>query len=222
MLRSDARENLDRILGAARQVFAEQGLDAKLADVAARAGVGVGTVYRRFENKDALIAALFDSRLEVVVEKSRAALEFEDPLEGLVWFLDVSTQLMADDRALRDLAVGGPATPHAHLSQATLDRVEKLRYEVHEHVQRLVARGQAAGVVRDDLDATDIGLLSSTLQAAVDPGADSEPDVWRRVLGLVVDGLRTDGVRTPLAPRPLTEPQLSAVMRRVKSPADPK
>ena len=214
MLRSDAQANLDRILIAARAVFAERGLDAKLADVAARAGVGVGTVYRRFENKEALIATLFDTRLLAVVAEARAALEYDDPFDGLVHFLEVSTRMMAGDRALRELVrVGGrppsPATS-AHHGDELRTRITEMQTQVRELTAELVARAKAAGSLRPDVEGTDLGLISYTVQSAVDFGAGD--DVWRRVLGLLVDGLRIDGERARLVPPALTDDELSVAL----------
>ncbi|NLU84826.1 TetR/AcrR family transcriptional regulator [Rhodococcus sp. HNM0569] len=220
MLRSDAQANLDRILAAARKVFAERGLDAKLADVAAEAGVGVGTVYRRFASKEELVATLFDARLEDVVAEARTALEFARPLDGIVHFLAVTTQMMADDRALRDLLAAGrtsSAHGHLHLPDEMIRRVEALDEEVHELTGRLVEHAKADGSVRRDFSSTDLGVLSFTIQAAVDFGTDVSPEVWRRVFGMLIDGIRADGQRTPLESPALTQPQLARALRRKES-----
>lgn len=102
-LRSDAKANLERILNSAREVFAAQGLDATLADVAKHAGVGVGTVYRRFASKDELIQALFDTRCSEIETIAATAREMPDAWEGLVYFLDVISLRMADNRGFGDL-----------------------------------------------------------------------------------------------------------------------
>ena len=86
-LRRDAERNRLRILQAAREVFADRGLDASLDQIAAHAGVGVGTVYRRFADKDALIDALFEERIDEVTAAGQRALSASDPWEGLVGFL---------------------------------------------------------------------------------------------------------------------------------------
>src|SRR5690349_24529453 len=87
-LRADAERNRARILAAAAEVFADRGLDASLDDIAAAAGVGVGTVYRRFPDKDALIDALFEVKIDRARALATEALEFEDPWEGFVFFID--------------------------------------------------------------------------------------------------------------------------------------
>src|SRR5580765_4069967 len=86
-LRRDARENLDRILVAARAAFAELGLDAGVEEIAGRAGVGMGTLYRRFPNKDALIDAVFEGHLERVAAAAERAAEASDAWDGLLGYL---------------------------------------------------------------------------------------------------------------------------------------
>src|SRR6195952_3672740 len=106
-LRKDAARNRERILGAAGEVFAERGLDVTLDDIARHAGVGVGTVYRRFADKDQLIEALFDRRLEQITELAQQSLAADDAFAGLVGFMTSSLELQAADRGLRELAFTG-------------------------------------------------------------------------------------------------------------------
>src|SRR5215216_5907506 len=101
-LRADAERNRERILAAAAMVFAEHGLDVSLDDIAAAAGVGVGTVYRRFPDKDALIDALFEDKIDGAVQLASDALEIEDPWEGLVTFMRGMCRMQAEDRGFKD------------------------------------------------------------------------------------------------------------------------
>src|SRR5437868_10290574 len=96
-LRADAERNRARLISAARELFAERGLDATLDDVAHHAGVGVGTAYRRFPNKDALIDALFEERIDELAAAARAALGAPTGWDGLVAFLERSLGLQASD-----------------------------------------------------------------------------------------------------------------------------
>src|SRR5438477_701814 len=105
-LRKDAERNRQRILAAARELFAERGLAATLNDVAHEAGVGVGTVYRRFPNKAELVDALFDQYMERLTEVINEALEDPDAWRGLVLFLERMLELQVADRALGELFVG--------------------------------------------------------------------------------------------------------------------
>src|ERR671933_90846 len=105
-LRRDAERNRQRILDAARELFAERGLAVTLNDVADHAGVGVGTVYRRFPDKAELVEALFEQRLEGIVGLLEEALENPDPWLGLEGFLERVLELQANDRGLKDILVG--------------------------------------------------------------------------------------------------------------------
>src|SRR5918912_696083 len=101
-LRADAERNRARILAAAAEVFAERGLDVSLDDVAAHAGVGVGTVYRRFPDKDALIDALFEDKIAGVAEVAGRALELKDPWDAFETFVRAVAQAQAQDRGLKE------------------------------------------------------------------------------------------------------------------------
>src|SRR6202045_874858 len=97
-LRRDAERNRQRILAAAAEVFTERGLDATLDDVARAAGVGVGTVYRRFPDKDSLVSELFRDRIDALVTVAEEACESADPWRGLVDFLEYIASAMAGDQ----------------------------------------------------------------------------------------------------------------------------
>src|SRR3954452_2459805 len=101
-LRADAERNRARILAAAAEVFAERGLDVSLDDIAAAAGVGVGTVYRRFPDKDALIDALFEDKIRAVAERLQAAVAIEDPWEAFETFMRGVCASHAADRGLKE------------------------------------------------------------------------------------------------------------------------
>src|SRR2546422_2244482 len=106
-LRRDAERNRQRILEAARELFAERGLGVTLNDIAHEAGVGVGTVYRRFPDKEQLIDALFEARIGEIADAARAAADHPDPWEGLVGFLTRAQELQSEDRGLKEIVLGG-------------------------------------------------------------------------------------------------------------------
>src|SRR5215813_11475739 len=145
-LRKDAERNRLRILRAAAEVFTEQGLRATLDDVADRAGVGVGTVYRRFPDKEALVEALFTERLDKLVGLAEQALADPDPWAGLVDLLERAATVMAGDRGLRQMLM---YATYGH------DRAEQARTRMQPVVSKVVERAQAAGVLRADLYPTD-------------------------------------------------------------------
>jgi AcrR family transcriptional regulator len=176
-LRADARRNRARILEAARGACAEHGAHVQIDDVARSAGVGVGTVYRHFPTKDALIEALVAEKFRVTTENIRAALEIEDPWEGFCTALRGNAEVMAADAGLRDALIRlGPAARSS----------DEDRAELHAVASRLVARAQDAGALRADVTAEDIGALMAGLCTSM---AHPELD-WRRHLELLLDGLR--------------------------------
>src|SRR3954465_13871075 len=123
-LRADARRNRERILVAARGPRARHGGHVQIDDVAREAGVGVGTVYRHFPTKDALIEALVAEKFRVTTENIRAALEMEDPWEGFCAALRNNAEVMAADAGLRDALVRlGPPARHTAPAQAALHAV---------------------------------------------------------------------------------------------------
>ena len=153
-LRRDAELNRQRILQAAAEIFTEQGLQATLDDVARRAGVGVGTVYRRFPDKEALADALFTERLDALVTLAEGALADPDEWGSLVSFLEQAGALLAADRGLRQLFM---------FATFGLDRVGQARARLQPVVTKLVTRAQAAGAVRADLRPTDVPLIEFML-----------------------------------------------------------
>ncbi len=184
VLRSDARRNRERIIDAARAAFAERGADAQMDDIARRAGVGVGTLYRHFATKDALIAELVARKLSGFARRARARADADgDPFENLAGLLREQAEHMAGDAAEHGLVF---VTPPADLGPA-LPVIAQLRDALDE----LIARAQAAGTLRADFNADDVRTLMSGLGGMM--AADSCGAVaydWRRQLEFVLDGLR--------------------------------
>jgi AcrR family transcriptional regulator len=217
-LRRDAARNRERILVAAGEVFATRGLEVTLDDIAHHAGVGVGTVYRRFRDKEELIDALFDDRMDAIVQVAEQALAAEDPWLGLEAFFIEIFELQAVDRGLRELSVAGR---HGR------ERVARARARLEPLVQEVVRRGQASGDLRDDVGADDIALIQKMLAQVIDITCDVRPDLWRRYLTIVLDGLRTrrEGP-TPLPVPSLELGELAACMecwrppRSARAPAE--
>lgn len=179
-LRRDAEHNRRRILAAARQLFAETGLAAGHDDVARAAGVGVGTVYRRFPRKEDLLLALFEDQVERVGQLAEAALAEPDPWLGLRGFLEATLELQASDRGLQEFLYGDHG----------LTLAGRARRRIAPVVGELLARAQATGQVRGDLTVQDVALVPIMVGAVTDRARDVAPDLWRRVLALVLDGMR--------------------------------
>ena len=202
-LRRDAERNRQRILASARAVFADRGLVATLDDVARHACLGVGTVYRRFADKDALVEALFEDGIRALVELADRGAADPDPWTGLVTFLESASRQMAADRGLRE-ALMSPHHGHAGIAVA--------RGELEPRLEALVERARESGQLRPDVVATDLVVLLQALQTAADLGCAASPDYWQRHLDLVLDGLRATRTTTPLRCTPLTPPQLHDAM----------
>ena len=180
-LRADARRNRERILQSAREVFAECGAEAQIDDVARRAGVGVGTVYRHYPTKDALLIELVREKFRLLAAGGEAALQRSgEPFEILTdWLRDNAERLGAD--AATQQAVAGAG-----------DQVWQEAAAEHQALvgvtDQLLARALEAGTVRPDATANDIGMLMSGLCSTMGnpaPGFD-----WRRHLELILDALR--------------------------------
>jgi AcrR family transcriptional regulator len=205
-LRRDAERNRQRILKAASEVFTERGLDVSLDEVARHAGVGVGTVYRRFHTKEDLVEALFMDRIEEVAALAEEAAEATDPWSGLVCFMEQMTAMLAGDRGLRQMLM------FAAYGQ---DKVWYARQRNAPLVTRLVERAQAAGQLRSDLKPTDIPFIVFVLTEVAQLARQISPEIWRRYLALVLDGLRPEreGV-TPLPVAALRPEELEMAMRQ--------
>jgi AcrR family transcriptional regulator len=187
-LRKDAELNRRRIIAAAREVFRDRGISATLNDVAHQAGVGVGTVYRRFSNKEELVDVLFEDMVDTIDEYTRAALAEPDAWAALTVCLEKVCEVQAFDRGLREVMLGTGVGPQ---------RQAQMRERVGPGVGRLVARAQQQGALRDDIVPGDFPILQLMLGAVTEHTG--QPEQWRRYLALLIDGLRArPGAATPL------------------------
>jgi AcrR family transcriptional regulator len=204
-LRRDAERNRQRIVDTAGVLFAERGLGVSLDEIARHAGVGVGTVYRRFPDKEQLIDALFEDRLAEILRAATDSAEMSDPWEALAHFLERSMELQAKDRGLKELLIG-TSTAHA--------RIERAREQIRPIVTALLDRAQQAGVVREDIGVPDLMLLQHAIGESADYTREVAPEAWRRLLSIALDGLGPDRRRpTPMPVPPLSEEQVVCSMR---------
>jgi AcrR family transcriptional regulator len=180
-LRADARRNRERILESARQVFAEDGAEAQIDDVARRAGVGVGTVYRHFPTKEALLGALVREHFRLFADRAREALEHDgDPFTALTEVMRRNAETSAGDASIRYALAGGGE----HIwAQAAAEQQELLAY-----TDKLISRARRAGTIRPDVRATDIGMMMCGVCSSM--GVDGMGFDWRRHLEFVIDTLR--------------------------------
>jgi AcrR family transcriptional regulator len=205
-LRRDAERNRQRILEAATEVFNERGLDVSLDEIARHAGVGVGTVYRRFRTKEELVEALFMTRLSTVAAIAEQALEAPDPWAGLVSFMERMAETMAGDLGLRQILM---------FATYGRDLVAVAREHNAPLVERLVERAQAAGQLRSDLRQTDIIFIVFMLTDATELAQAASPGIWRRYLTLILDGMqpRREDV-TPLPVAAMRPEEMEKSMRQ--------
>jgi AcrR family transcriptional regulator len=204
-LRRDAERNRQRILAAAAEVFTQRGLEATLDDIARAAGVGVGTVYRRFPDKETLIAELFRDRIDALVAVAEKACTAADPWLGLVSYLEFAAESMADDTGLRQLMM------YASYGR---EQVAYASERMRPVIGRLVERAQAAGELRADFRPTDIKIIVFMVASAAEYACQVQPELWRRYLTLIIDGMRPhrDGV-SELPVAALSVAQLEDSMR---------
>ena len=166
--------------------------------------MGVGTVYRRFPDKEQLIDALFEEAMEEVVAIAEEGMATEDPWEGLVHFVVRAQERQCADRGLKELI---------HGSDHGAGRVAKARARIAPTVERLLARAQGAGVVREDICITDLGMIQLAVGTVADATRDNAPDAWRRTLSIVLDGLQpARQTLHPFTAPPLTLDQFDAAM----------
>jgi len=180
-LRADARRNRERILQSARAAFAESGADAQIDDVARHAGVGVGTVYRHFPTKQALLTELVRQTFRLFTERAREALEAGgEPfalIEGLL-------------RRIAETAAGDAGVQYALASsdaQAARSEAQAEQDELIAVIDELIERARRAGTIRPGIEATDIAMLICGVVSAMGPRPGFD---WRRHLDLVIDTLR--------------------------------
>lgn len=201
-LRRDAERNRQRILQAAAQLAAENGLAISHDQIAHAADVAVGTVYRRFPDRSALIDALFTDQVAVVVADARAALTISDPWQALVTFMNNVLDHQAANRGLRELTT---STPDG-LALAT-----HARTQIAPVVTELLGRAQQAGVVRPDITEQDLALIPLMIGAVIHATGSSNADLWRRTLAIVLNGLRP-GHPDPLPIAPVNADQLARII----------
>jgi AcrR family transcriptional regulator len=181
--RADAQRNVERLVAAARSALDEQGLDITTREIANRAGVGLGTLYRRLPAKDTLLAAMLIDTIDTMTELALRARDEPDPWRAFVGFAEDYVQLRASSCGLHDALSGAgklDLSPH----------INRLRRAVRD----LVRQAQAAHAIRADIDWRDILFaLASAIPADHTIGLTAKPDQWRRNLGIILRGLSASG-----------------------------
>ena len=191
-LRADAARNRAAIVEAARSVFAEQGLDAPLDEIARRAGTGNATLYRRFPTRGDLIAAVFADRMTEHLEAVEAGLADEDPWRGFASYVVAVGAMQARDRGIADLVtMDVPSAPE----------IEALRSRAFDGLVRLVERAHAAGVLRADFTTQDVVLLLMANAGLVERAHGISAAASARLVHVLLDGFRAEAASAgPTAP----------------------
>ena len=195
-MRADARRNRERVLDAALHCFSADGLQAQMDDVASRAKVGVGTVYRHFPTKDALIEALADDYFARQAEAARAALEVEDAWEAFSGYVHRASDILGENRALAQVIRDRPEM----MAAAAIRAAEGSGF--FDRLTTLIDRAQDAGALREDFRLEDIPLIMCSLGSL--QATKGEYAAWRRQREIMLDGLRAPG-SGPLPDEPVPE-----------------
>lgn len=187
-MREDARRNRARVLEAAQEAFASVGLQVGLDEIARRAGVGAGTVYRHFPTKESLFDAVILHQAQGLVDQARALADDDDPGEAFLGFV---AQMHRESTAKRDLidavaGIGIDITPN----------LTETNRELWAAVEVLMSRAKAVGVLREDVDIRHVKVLLRAVFIAND-GVGAGPEVAAQVMTVICDGLRSDFARTP-------------------------
>lgn len=188
-VRADAVRNRRLLLDAAAAEFAEHGTDVSVARIAARAGIGKGTVFRHFATKDQLMAAIFADQMEALAAKGDTLAEGPDSGQALLAFMAAGVELRSFCQAL---APGMREDPQI---RAASDRLVAV-------ARSLTARARRDGVVRDDVTGEDVVLLINAASQAAAPLGEAAAELSRRYLGVIFDGLRAEGARPLPVPPP--------------------
>jgi AcrR family transcriptional regulator len=199
-LRRDAELNLERILAAAQDVFAESGFEASMDQIAVRAGVGVGTLYRRFPNKESLVLAIMETANLHSQSLVLDVLEHSTPADGIFEFM---RRCVGMAPSLRALVSRSPQLAESHLTM-----VDTLAPAVN----RLIANAKAAGSIRSDITFSDIAVILMSVRSVEDRCGELGSHQAARHLALLLDGLRATGSILPH--RPLTRAQLDDLLVR--------
>jgi AcrR family transcriptional regulator len=205
MPRRDAERNRQKLLDAGREVFAEDP-GAPFEEIARRAGVGIGTLYRHFPTRDALVEVIYAEHMDEVLAAAEEAADAENAWDGLVAFLERALELQARNLPLRGVFL----RPGADAALAERRRL------IRPVLARLVARGREQGLVRDDFTLGDLSLALWSFAPIFEATSGVAPGVWRRHLQILLDGMRP-AAATPQRVRPLAGKQLESAIQALRA-----
>jgi AcrR family transcriptional regulator len=195
-LRRDAEQNRQRLLDAAAAVFAERGLDAGVEEIARVAGVGIGTLYRRFPTKDALICALVHDVMTTILRLARESTQCPGGT-GLETFLEAVSAYQADHLGVLP-RLWNVSSEHESVA------------EIRQLVTAMLGDAKASGRVRADLASTDLTILLWSIRGVIETTRGVAPGAWRRHLDILIAGLRP--AAEPLMHQPLSQRDVDSVI----------
>jgi AcrR family transcriptional regulator len=204
--RRDAERNRQKLIEAGRSLFAERGPDAPFEEVARRAGVGIGTLYRHFRTRDSLVEVIYAEHIDGVLAAAEEAAAAADAWAGLVGFLERVLELQSRNLPLRGVFLRLGDDP------ALAER----RRRIQPALARLVANARDQGSVRDDFTLGDLSLALWSFAPIFEATAGVAPDAWRRHLRILLDGVRP-AAATPHDVRPLAGKQLEAAIHALRT-----
>lgn len=205
MPRRDAERNRARLIEIGRVTLAELGPDAPLEEIARRAGVGIGTLYRHFPTREALVASIFAEHMEEVLAAAEDAAAADDGWDGLVGFLERVLALQARNLPLRSIFLRVPAEANA-----------ERRKRIQPALDRAIARAKEQGSLRADFAVGDLVVAMWSFAPIFEATAEVAPNAWRRHLRIVLDGMRPEGATTQDV-RPLGGKQLERAIDALRS-----
>jgi AcrR family transcriptional regulator len=200
-LRRDAQRNRDLLISTARELYATRGLDVSLDEIARTAGVSSGTLYNHFPDRAHLIEAVFADRAATVVRIAEHALAMADPWAGLVHFLERICELQAADRGYNDLV-------SRRVPQATPRQGYLRGYQL---MKQIIERAKQGGALRPDFTLEDMAFVTWGTARTVEATAGVRPEVWRRHLAMMLDGMRASAAH-PLPEPPMRPDELARAM----------
>ncbi|NUP82980.1 MAG: TetR/AcrR family transcriptional regulator [Nonomuraea sp.] len=209
-LRSDAERNRERILAAARRLYAGHGLGVSMACIARAAGVGKATLSRRFATREELINAVFADRMDAYAAAVAQALADPDPWHGFTGYVEAVCAMQAADRGFAEvLTMTFPASK----------ALEERRAEAYNRFLELIARAKATGHLCEDFDDRDLPILLMANAGVIAATGDAAPETWRRLVGQMLRAYAAPGADLPPLEPPPAPTALYRAMVRLTRPA---
>ncbi|UUU29123.1 TetR/AcrR family transcriptional regulator [Streptomyces sp. CA-210063] len=190
-LRADAERNRDRILAAARRLYATEGLGVSMTSVAREAGVGKATLSRRFATREELVNAVFADRMDAYADAVTAALDDPDPWHGFTGYITAVCAMQAADRGFADVLT---------MTFPTAKALEARRAEAYQSLLELIAHAKDTGHLRDDFTHQDVVILLMANAGVIAATGDAAPDTWRRLVGHMLRSYAAPGAPIPALP----------------------